>query len=233
MTEEWRWVDGYEGVYEISNQGRLRKYKRSGESKIVKTFICAGYECVGLIYKGKKRHTRIHNLVAEAFISPKKNGFQVHHIDGNKSNNVLSNIAYISSKDHHRITADETRIGLRLGEWTRNNQSKRVVAMTDDYNLLVIFNSASEAGKCLGTDPSIISKTARDFWSDNPIRKHTHGFKWVYFDNEEVEKLCCRSNVWQKVQPEIVGCLPIMVNTLFWTPELRSKLLKRELTITC
>jgi len=102
MTEEWRPVVGYEGQYEVSNLGRVRSLDRvveyrGGTPRKVRGRVirCApgenGYPRVSL--SGRKFRL-VHVLVAEAFLGPKPTGQQVRHLNGNRSDPRLCNLAY-------------------------------------------------------------------------------------------------------------------------------------------
>lgn len=106
VKEEWRQVVGYEGLYEVSSLGRIRR--ETGNAKapagaILKTFVnCNGYKTIRLCRNGERRGFSLHRLVALAFmgVSDKRD---VNHIDGNKLNNRIENLEYVSHKDnvHH------------------------------------------------------------------------------------------------------------------------------------
>lgn len=102
MTEEWRAVVGYEGLYEVSSLGRVRSLDRTvpysgGTPRRVKgrEIRCEpnanGYPRVSL--SGRK-FKLIHVLVAEAFLGPKPELCEVRHLNGNRADPRLSNLAY-------------------------------------------------------------------------------------------------------------------------------------------
>lgn len=97
--EIWKQVKGWEGKYEVSNRGNVKRVK---DGKMLTRHINSrtGYESVSLYDKSTQTTTMkyVHRLVAEAFIPNPKNLEQVDHIDGNKSNNKLSNIRWCSRK---------------------------------------------------------------------------------------------------------------------------------------
>ena len=94
MNEEWRDIEGYEGIYQISSYGGVRSFKFN-KTRILKPGIdTAGYEQVDL-YKDRKRDTqRVHRLVAEAFICNPDNLPFINHKDECKTNNIMDYYRY-------------------------------------------------------------------------------------------------------------------------------------------
>jgi hypothetical protein len=93
--EEWKDIEGYEGLYQISNEGKIKNSK----GKILK---CGkdkdDYLQVGLYKDGKRVWKKLHRLVAEAFIPNPNNYEQVNHKDEDKANNCLDNLEWCDSK---------------------------------------------------------------------------------------------------------------------------------------
>lgn len=161
--EEWRPVVGYEGKYEVSNLGRLRtlgsriSHSRSGYNQrhtklhnfsIEKQW---GYICVGLWEGGKCKQRMLHRLVAEAFLPNLNNLPFVNHIDGNKRNNIVSNLEWCTAKENaqHAI-----RTGLNLAD----GRNKPVKCLTNN----VTYKSISEAERELHIDRhSILESVTR------------------------------------------------------------------------
>lgn len=98
--EEWRDVIGYEGLYQVSNFGRVRSlnYRKRKEHRLLKPVYSKsnGYYDVVLSKNQKHKHHRVHKLVAMAFVSGYKEGLFVNHKDENKLNNHAENLEWIT-----------------------------------------------------------------------------------------------------------------------------------------
>lgn len=123
MTEVWKAAPGYESLYEVSNQGRVRSVDRTVTESTGKTRIARGrvlkarpdgngYPQVQLWSGNKAKLMRAHALVAAAFIGPRPDGQVIRHLDGDPSNNALSNLAYGPQSENER---DCYRYGGRHG----------------------------------------------------------------------------------------------------------------------
>lgn len=101
---KWKDIQGYEGLYQVSNLGEVRslKYKGRNNIKILKGASDKdGYRRVALFDKEKcRKEYRIHRLVAEAFIPNPENKPQVNHIDGNKINNKSDNLEWATQEEN-------------------------------------------------------------------------------------------------------------------------------------
>lgn len=104
--EEWKDVDGYEGYYKISNQGRVMSIKRlnRGVDMIMSPMIGGGggrYRAISFSVKGKIKKYFIHRLVAKAFIPNPALYREVNHLDGNPSNNCVENLEWCDKRHNH------------------------------------------------------------------------------------------------------------------------------------
>jgi predicted XRE-type DNA-binding protein len=110
MQEIWRDIEGYEGLYQVSNLGRVKSLDRYryDNGQFTKGGVLryslnhGGYAGVNLCKNGKRiRHT-IHKLVATTFIRPSKKGEQINHKNGNKLKNEADNLEWVTSKENHK-----------------------------------------------------------------------------------------------------------------------------------
>lgn len=105
MQEEWVAVSGYEGRYEVSSCGRVRSIAQPGtqlSGKILAPIKTHGYLYVTLCKDKTKKRFAIHRLVAVAFIQNPNNKPTVNHKDGNKSNNKVKNLEWVTSSENNK-----------------------------------------------------------------------------------------------------------------------------------
>lgn len=109
-NEVWKPIIGYEGLYEVSNKGRVKSLKRKVENrtnlieeKIMKQVITTnGYYKITL--SNQKSSTKlVHRLVAEAFIPNLENKKCVNHIDCNRLNNNLENLEWATHSENNHL----------------------------------------------------------------------------------------------------------------------------------
>jgi hypothetical protein len=184
MEEIWKSVNGYDGFYEVSNQGRVRSVNRviiqplkgvntafKYKSSILKGITdSGGYPLVGLSINRKHKSIRIHRLVAVAFLPNPENKKTVNHIDGNKQNNNDWNLEWATQLENNQH-AINTGIGKRT---SRKGKPHKCTIYQYDLNGNYIQNweSASFAAKSLGFHRSCISKCVLG------KMKTSYGFIW-------------------------------------------------------
>lgn len=103
MKEVWKPIKGYEGLYEISNFGRVKSYiKHNGTNQRIlrPRRVKDGYLMVALYKDTKCKNFQIHQLVAQTFISRPKDMYEVNHKDLDKTNNCINNLEWINHRDN-------------------------------------------------------------------------------------------------------------------------------------
>ena len=113
VMEEWRAIDGYEGLFEVSNLGNVRsidKHDRNGrfwEGKTLsKNVVSSGYLRVVLCANNNSKHVYVHRLVADAFIPNPDSKPQVNHKDGNKQNNIVETLEWVTHGENIKHSFD-------------------------------------------------------------------------------------------------------------------------------
>lgn len=111
MKEIWADIEGYDGKYQVSSWGRVR-----GARGIMKPYENhKGYLKIGLIKDGVKTKHRVNRLVAQAFIPNFRNYPEVNHKDGNKKNNSVTNLEWVTGKQNREHDkAAETKMQLNI-----------------------------------------------------------------------------------------------------------------------
>ena len=107
MSEEWRAVVGYEGIYEVSSAGSVRSLDRmiadgrKRKGKPLKAYVNkSGYAIVTLCRDGKTDVQLVHRIVANAFLSNPLNKPVVDHIDTNPANNTAENLRWVTISEN-------------------------------------------------------------------------------------------------------------------------------------
>ena len=98
LKVEWKLIDGFGGVYSVSNYGDVKNNRTGKLMKPRKNE--KGYLHIGLTKNGKQKSMRVNRLVAQAFIPNPENKSQVNHIDFNRENNCVSNLEWVTSKEN-------------------------------------------------------------------------------------------------------------------------------------
>lgn len=187
--EQYRTVQGYEGLYEVSNYGNVKSLgnDKSRKEKLLKPNVNnRGYMVVGLCRVGKMKTHQVHRLVANAFLPNPDNLPQVNHKDECPTNNCV----FVNADG----TIDESKSNL---EWctceynnnygTRNQRAGEALSipvdmLTKQGELIRQFPSGHEAERFLRNNgyPSASSSQITKCCKGNPNYTHAYGFKWRY-----------------------------------------------------
>lgn len=186
--EIWKDINGYEGYYQISNKGNVRSLDRfdgvhDRQGTIIKPHMKHnGYLQVGLRKHNTRKWLAIHRLVAIHFIENPDNKPQVNHIDGNKQNNNVENLEWVTAKENQNHA---TRIGLRnnmpkgekhpnYGKCGENSKSAKPVIRKDPKTGETKLYKAKILAKDDGFDVTSISKCCH-----GKLKTHK-GYEWYF-----------------------------------------------------
>lgn len=172
MEEIWKEIPGFNGKYQVSNFGRVKSLPNlfhAHEIIMKQGNNVHGYKLVNLTFPNHKQKVfTVHRLVASAFIPNPKNLEQVNHIDGDKSNNVVSNLEWI----------DRSGNAVHSRDILKNDPGCCIDEPVKCVETGVVYKSVREAGEETGLNPKGIAVVANGGTS----RRTCGGLHWEYFD---------------------------------------------------
>jgi hypothetical protein len=197
MTEEWKDIEGYENLYQVSNLGRVKSLERYEESnsfigvrrrgeRILKPIIKpSGYLQVALSKNSKAKTFTVHRLVAQAFIPNPENKPCIDHVNTNPSDNRLENLRWCTHKENSNnpLTVQKWCGNPRMKTWLgklgkEHHSSKPIIQFTLDGELVRKWDCAEDAVREMGYSKTCISQVL------NKKRQQTGGSKWEYYNTD-------------------------------------------------
>lgn len=203
MSTKWKLIPNY-SMYRIYNDGTVVS-TFNNKNKTRKPVCVHGYYYVTLNKNGEERRFAIHRLVAEAFIPNPENKPMVDHIDGDKSNNIASNLRWVTASENSRnpITLKRMKIGLAKnhpckGRFGSKHPMSKPIERIDVHGNIVSYECIEEA--------------VRDGFTKGEISQCCRGIKTIYKgyiwrfkgdtskDNIDLEKEITKTDwpVWMK-----------------------------------
>lgn len=169
MLEVWKDIQGYEGVYQVSNLGRVRSLdrrvshpkggKRFNKGQIIKPGInLQGYLFVQLSIGSKICTKRVNRLVAEAFIPNPENLPVVNHKDKNRVNNSVDNLEWCTVKYNNRYS-----------------RAKEVLQFDKNGNFIAAWDAVTDASRATGINKGNIVQCCK-----GKRHKTAGGYIWKY-----------------------------------------------------
>lgn len=175
--EIWEAIPDYEGLYEVSNYGRVRSILFRNRQKVYKRnkilSMCnngTGYYVVNLYRDGKGKVFLVHRLTAMAFIPNPNNYPQVNHKDENKKNNHIENLEWCDEKYNNRY-------GTRNFRETVTKQKKYgipVVQKDINGNVICVYSCIREANRKTNIGRKEISRVCKGIYTQ------AGGYRWEY-----------------------------------------------------
>lgn len=203
MKEIWKDIEGYEGLYQVSNYGNIKSLSRvvknaygihRTEEKILKPQMKKkGYFQIQLSKDGKQKHYQVHRLVALAFVPNINNYPCINHKDENKSNNHVNNLEWCTHEYNTNYGTRNKRASEKLKEnmkyrkltkqqlenLSKGRKSRKVKCITTGK----IFNSIKEAANITGANASNITQCCKGKCKSTGIDTITkEKLEWKYVD---------------------------------------------------
>lgn len=167
MQEIWKDINRYEGLYKISNFGKVMSLTRNKLLTINKT---GEYDYVFLSKNGQFKIKKIHRLVAEAFIPNPNNLECVNHRDENKRNNRVDNLEWCTKKYN-------CNYGKRNEKMSKSKSKYKIVQKDKNNNIIKIWNSIWDLEHNTSYNKWVIRQCCKNKC------KTVYGYKWEYMSN--------------------------------------------------
>ena len=182
--EIWKDIEGFEGLYQVSNRGNVKSlnYRHTGKEGILKARKNrCGYLQVMLYRDGKAKMYLVHRLVATVFCENQIGYTEVNHIDEDKTNNCSDNLEYCSRSYNCSYNGRAKRAGKKIAEKLTNHPktSKPIIGIDKRTGLIVEFASVHEAERETGIPHSNIIKCCKGKMNS------VGGFYWMYKNNND------------------------------------------------
>ena len=180
MKEIWKPVRNYEGLYEVSNMGRVKSlnYRKTGKERILKVgYDECGYPLVALCKEGKMKTHRVHRLVGQAFCENLMGYTELNHIDEDKQNNRADNLEWCSRQ--YNVTYNGR--AKKAGKKTAEKLSKPVYSINKESGLITYWESAKVASRQTGIASSNICACLKG------RQKSCGNHIWFYADDDDTE----------------------------------------------
>ena len=184
--EIWKDIAGYEGIYQVSSLGRVRSLdrtlldKNNVEYKVkgkIRKISCTGrgYQDIQLSKEGESKMFLVHRLVAETFLDNPENLPIVNHIDGNKSNNNIGNLEWVSNSDNinHAISTGLRKTSdIETHIKKEGNSGATVKEKVEDILYVFPNMKAKDIAELVGSKPSYVYKIKKRMsMSEEEIRE--------------------------------------------------------------
>lgn len=169
--EIWKDIEGYEGLYQISNFGRVKSLKRN---ILLRYGSCKGYHNVSLSKNGIIKTFTVHRLVAKHFISNPENKTIIDHIDTNIHNNNVKNLRWVTSKENCNNPITIKKQSIRMKGFRHSDASKEKIRQK------AIGRKWSIEDKLKVSKKVICVETGTIYYSTKEAEKGNWNKEWKY-----------------------------------------------------
>ena len=184
QEEIWKDVVGYEGLYQVSNLGRVKslpKYHFNRTIILKKWIDKKGYEHISLSKNNNIKHKSVHRLIAETFIPNPENKLEVDHINGIPSDNRVVNLRWCTRKENcnfplYREHSSKERCWMYNRKLDLHPRARKVGQYSIGGELIRIWCCCKDACDTLGLSRGAVSQCC------NGKRKTHKGFIWKFID---------------------------------------------------
>lgn len=171
MKEIFKDIEGYENLYQISDQGKVKALGNGGSNASKERILKPakeknGYMFVKLCKQGKQKNYYVHRLVASAFIENPNNHPEINHRDEDKTNNTITNLEWCT----HFYNVNYGTRTERAKDKQKIVKGKKILCVTTN----TIYNSIKEASQILNMSSSSICHCCKG------KNKSCGGLKWKY-----------------------------------------------------
>lgn len=186
--EQWADIAGYEGLYQVSTFGRVRRFFKNGNTKILSPiFTRFGYLRVDLCKNNRPKHWFIHRLVALAFLPNIGNKPEVNHVDGHPLNCCVANLEWVTTAENERHAWEN---GFRIAP---RSEESHFTKLTKEQAFYVKENPDKLTLKALAKKFNVSQAT---------ISLIQRGETWRMLDSKVREKLQVPSDIRKKIKSE-------------------------------
>lgn len=198
MIEVWKDISGYEGIYQVSNLGRVKSLPRTHKCYADRMYVTKerilkvhpnsqGYLRVPLKNGHKEERRFVHRLVAEAFIPNPYNKTDVNHIDCVPTNNNAENLEWTTHSENmlwavkcgrfEHLKEQRSKRGKAIIEKAREYVKRKICLIDENGNVIKRYNTITDACKEYGLDHGGVTKCCQGKY------KTCGGYRWRYADD--------------------------------------------------
>lgn len=166
MQEIWKPIVGYEGLYEVSNLGRVRSIdrvifvnnkKRKLTGKLLELKCNRGGYLICVLSNKKTKSIRVHRVVAESFIPKIKGKLCINHLDNDRTNNNVSNLQWCTQKENIRYAYSQNRMDWERIKGEKHPQSKLNISLVKEIRNKQGILKRIDVARLYKIDPANVS----------------------------------------------------------------------------